>query len=139
MQERHIGEGSLLYFGESLGSAVVSELATEHPPAGLVLRSPFTDPASMGREHYPFVPAMSLRERYPVVEHVAAIDVPTVVVFGSEESMVPPARFVTSTRADTVSVISYETLAKVEEIKVGDAPKYLVGADVPENVLLGEG
>lgn len=30
----------LLYYGESLGAAVVTELATEHPPAGLVLRSP---------------------------------------------------------------------------------------------------
>ena len=37
----------LLYFGESLGAAVVTELATEHPPAGLVLRSPFVDLASV--------------------------------------------------------------------------------------------
>src|SRR5439155_19458943 len=33
----------LLYYGESLGAAVVTELATAHPPAGLVLRSPFVD------------------------------------------------------------------------------------------------
>jgi len=41
------GEGvpadRIVYYGESLGAAVVTELASEHPPGGLVLRSPFTD------------------------------------------------------------------------------------------------
>jgi hypothetical protein len=41
-------------------TAVVSELATEHPPAGLVLRSPFVDLASVGRVHYPFLPVRTL-------------------------------------------------------------------------------
>ena len=50
----------LLYYGESLGAAVVAELATEHSPAGLVLRSPFTDLASVGQIHYPFLPVRAL-------------------------------------------------------------------------------
>src|SRR5262245_30411094 len=32
----------VVYFGESLGSAVATILAAQHPPAALVLRSPFT-------------------------------------------------------------------------------------------------
>jgi pimeloyl-ACP methyl ester carboxylesterase len=32
-----------IYYGESLGAAVVTELATQYSAAGLVLRSPFTD------------------------------------------------------------------------------------------------
>ena len=56
----------LLYFGESLGAAVVTELATEHPPAGLVLRSPFVDLAVGRAVHYPFLPVRALlRDRYP--------------------------------------------------------------------------
>jgi uncharacterized protein len=81
----------LLYFGESLGSAVVTELATEHPPAGLVLRSPFVDLASVGSVHYPFLPVRALlRDRYPVAEQIAGIRVPTTVVFGGGDSIVPP-------------------------------------------------
>lgn len=81
----------LVYFGESLGAAVVTELATEHPPAGLVLRSPFEDLAAVAGVHYPFVPArLLLRDRFPVAEQVARIDVPTIVVFGGEDSIVPP-------------------------------------------------
>ena len=83
----------LIYFGESLGAAVVTELATEHPPAGLVLRSPFVDLASVGSEHYPFLPVRALlRDRYPVAEQIAGVRVPTTVVYGSRDSIVPPAQ-----------------------------------------------
>ena len=53
-------------------------LATEHPPAGLVLRSPFTDLAAVGPRALP-VPAGAalLRDRYPVAEQVARVGVPT--------------------------------------------------------------
>jgi uncharacterized protein len=83
----------LLYLGESLGAGVVTELATEHPPAGLVLRSPFVDLAAVGAEHYPFLPVRALlRDRYPVVERVATIRVPTTVVLGDADSIVPAAQ-----------------------------------------------
>jgi fermentation-respiration switch protein FrsA (DUF1100 family) len=83
----------LLYYGESLGAAVVVELATEHPPGGLALRSPFTDLASVGRIHYPFLPVRTLLcDRYRLVEHLARVKVPTTVVYGSRDSIVPPAQ-----------------------------------------------
>jgi hypothetical protein len=50
----------ILYYGESLGAAVVVELATEHPPAGLVLRSPFVDLAAVGQIHFSFLPVRML-------------------------------------------------------------------------------
>ncbi|OMQ16190.1 alpha/beta hydrolase [Modestobacter sp. VKM Ac-2676] len=81
----------LVYFGESLGAAVVTELSTEHPPAGLVLRSPFQDLAAVASVHYPVVPArLLLRDRFPVAEQITRVDVPTIVVYGSADSIVPP-------------------------------------------------
>jgi hypothetical protein len=81
----------LLYLGESLGAAVVTELATEHPPAGLVLRSPFVDLPSVAAVHYPFLPVRALlRDRFPVAELVARVRVPTAVVLGTRDSIVPP-------------------------------------------------
>jgi fermentation-respiration switch protein FrsA (DUF1100 family) len=80
----------LLYYGESLGAAVVTRLATEHPPAGLVLRSPFVDLASVGRVHYPFLPVQALvRDRYPVADSLTRVAVPTTVVYGTADSIVP--------------------------------------------------
>jgi fermentation-respiration switch protein FrsA (DUF1100 family) len=90
-EEAGIAPARLLYYGESLGAAVVTELATEHPPAGLVLRSPFADLASVGRVHYPFLPVRALlRDRFPVIDQIESVNVPTTVVYGSSDSIVPP-------------------------------------------------
>jgi uncharacterized protein len=91
IDEADVAPACLLYYGESLGSAVVTELASEHPPAGLVLRSPFVDLASVGRFHYPFLPVRTmLRDRYPLADHLARVRVPTTVIYGSRDSIVPP-------------------------------------------------
>ncbi|MPZ26126.1 MAG: alpha/beta fold hydrolase [Micromonosporaceae bacterium] len=81
----------IIYFGESLGAAVVTELATDLPPAGLVLRSPFTDLAAVGAVHYPFLPVRAmLWDRYRVAERMPRLRVPTAVVYGDADSVVPP-------------------------------------------------
>ena len=93
LRETQVPPERLVYFGESLGAAVVTELATQHPPAGLVLRSPFVDLASVGAVHYPFLPVrLLLRDRYPVAEQLAGIRVPTTVVYGGGDSIVPPGQ-----------------------------------------------
>lgn len=79
----------IVYFGGSLGAAVAIELAIEHPPAALVLRSPFTSLADVARTHYPVVPSLLLRDRWPSLERMRELDVPTLVVAGSEDRIVP--------------------------------------------------
>lgn len=79
-----------IYFGESLGSAVVSALQARRPPAAMVLRSPFTDLADVGRHHYPWLPVRALiRDRFPVVDHLVTSDVPVTVIYGQRDSVVP--------------------------------------------------
>lgn len=81
-----------LYFGESLGAGVVAALQARHPPAGVVLRSPFTELADVGAHHYPWLPVrVLLRDRFPVVEHLATSDVPVTVIYGDRDSVVPSA------------------------------------------------
>jgi pimeloyl-ACP methyl ester carboxylesterase len=79
-----------LYFGESLGSGVVAALQARYPPAGIVLRSPFTDLADVAAHHYPWLPVRTLlRDRFPVLEHLATSDVPVMVIYGERDSVVP--------------------------------------------------
>jgi uncharacterized protein len=90
LEERGFTAARTVYLGESLGSGVVAALAARHPPAGLVLRSPFTELADVGAHHYPWLPVrLLLRDTFPVVEHVRASDVPLVVIYGAADSVVP--------------------------------------------------
>ena len=83
--------GRTVYFGESLGCAVAARLAAERPPAAVVLRSPFTELADVGRHHYPGLPVRALlRDRYPVTRHLAAVTAPVTVVYGDADTVVPP-------------------------------------------------
>jgi fermentation-respiration switch protein FrsA (DUF1100 family) len=83
-------EHDLVYFGESLGSAVAIGLAVEHPPAALVLRSPFTSMVDVGRRHYPWFPVGSLlKDRYPSLERLGAVPAPVLVIAGDADSIVP--------------------------------------------------
>jgi fermentation-respiration switch protein FrsA (DUF1100 family) len=81
----------LVYFGESLGGGVATALALEQPPAALVLRSPFTSLADVGRLHYPFLPVDALlRDRYPVAEQVRRYRGPVLILAGAGDTIVPP-------------------------------------------------
>jgi len=80
-----------LYLGESLGTGVVAALAERRAPAGVVLRSPFTDLADVGSHHYPWLPVRRLlTDRFEVVERIARSEVPLTVVYGDRDSVVPP-------------------------------------------------
>ncbi|HUF07153.1 MAG TPA: alpha/beta hydrolase [Candidatus Binatia bacterium] len=81
----------IAYFGESLGAGVAGGLATERPPAALVLRSPPPSIAEMGRHHYPYLLIVDalLLDRYPLREQVGAMRVPLLVLVTERDEIVP--------------------------------------------------
>lgn len=80
----------LVYLGESVGSGVAAGLAREHPPAALVLRSPFPELAEVARVHYPFLPVRTLlRDRFEVLDDLADYAGPLLVVAGGQDTIVP--------------------------------------------------
>jgi fermentation-respiration switch protein FrsA (DUF1100 family) len=80
----------LVYFGESLGTAVAVDLATEHPPAALILRSPFTSMADVGQYHYWWLPVgVLIRDSYDTLERIGRVTSPLLVIAGERDSIVP--------------------------------------------------
>jgi fermentation-respiration switch protein FrsA (DUF1100 family) len=81
----------IAYFGESLGAAVAGGLATERPPAALILRSPPSSLADVGRHHYPFLPIVDalLMDRYPLAEQLRDVRVPLLVLATDRDEIVP--------------------------------------------------
>ena len=89
--EQAIPSSALIYFGESLGAAVVTDLALSYPPAAMVLRSPFTDLAAAAGEAFPALPVRHmLWDQWPVANDLSRIKVPTTVVYGTADTVIPP-------------------------------------------------
>ncbi len=118
IEHRGVTPDELIYYGESLGAAVVTSLAAELPSGGLVLRSPFVDLPSVAAEHYPLLPVRTLlRDRFPVSETIARVRQPTVVIYGSADSIVPPEQ----SRAVAAAAATPATLVEVPGADHNDA------------------
>lgn len=80
----------IVHLGESIGTGVAAGLAADRQPAAVVLRSPFPELADVGASAYPFLPVRTLlRERLPVTEPLAPLDLPVLVVAGEADRIVP--------------------------------------------------
>ncbi len=76
--------------GHSLGSAVAAETALRHPPAGLILESPFTSVADMAKRAIPFLPVgLFLTTRYETRQKIAKVSCPVLVIHGDEDEVIP--------------------------------------------------
>jgi len=92
LERPEVDPDRLVYYGESLGSAVALELAVAHPPAALVLRSPFTSLVEVGRLHYPLLPVgLLLSDRYPSIDRIPGLACPLLVIAGERDTIVPPS------------------------------------------------
>jgi hypothetical protein len=78
-----------VFYGESLGGAVVIEAATRFPPAALVAESTLTSARAMARRHYPFVPPALVRVGYDSLSRVRRLACPTLFLHGPADTIVP--------------------------------------------------
>lgn len=92
--EQGIAEGRIVLYGESIGSGPATYLASKHGDArGLILDAPFTSLTDIARRQMFFVPVgLLLRDRYPNIDRIDAIDMPLLVMHG-ERDMIVPTRY----------------------------------------------
>lgn len=87
--ERGIERDRVVLLGQSLGSGVATELAKRGFGARLVLISPFTSAAEMGRRIFPLFPAAFVRFRFDSLAKAPAISIPVLIIHGTEDEVVP--------------------------------------------------
>ncbi len=88
--ERGIAPGDIVVAGRSLGAAIAAWLAARNPPRALVLESAFTSLADLAVERYRWFPVRWLmRYRYSVVEQIALLRCPLLIIHSREDELVP--------------------------------------------------
>ncbi|NIM19681.1 MAG: alpha/beta fold hydrolase [Candidatus Latescibacteria bacterium] len=90
VEEEEIDPARIVYFGRSLGSALVVELATHHLPLALIAESCFTSIPDLGRKVYPWLPVRLLsRIHYDSTMRVAGLTCPKLFIHSREDEIVP--------------------------------------------------
>ncbi len=83
--------GRLIGYGQSLGAAVVGELALRRRLAGLILEAAFPSVKAVARRHYGGVPVEALlRARYDLAGRLPRVQAPVLVLHGDRDSIIPP-------------------------------------------------
>lgn len=89
-EQRRIPSCRIVLFGESLGGAVASWLATRQKPAALVIASGFTSVPDLAQHFYPFMPVRWLaRLRYDTRENLRAVAAPVLIAHSPEDEIIP--------------------------------------------------
>ena len=79
--------------GESIGTGVAAHLAERVPPAGLVLRSPYTSLGAVARHTMGGLPiGWAIRDRFDTLGRMPAISAPVTVLIGGADETIPPAQ-----------------------------------------------
>jgi uncharacterized protein len=90
VEDRGVPPERVIFFGRSLGGAVATWLATEHPPRGLIVESTFRSVPELAAELYWFLPVRRLaRIEYPVERLVEEVQAPVLVVHSREDEIIP--------------------------------------------------
>jgi fermentation-respiration switch protein FrsA (DUF1100 family) len=89
----HAAGHPLALYGESLGSGVAVQMATERAVGAVVLEAPYTSIPDVAERRYPLVPVQLLaRDRFDSKSKIAAIGAPLLVIHGELDTLVPPAQ-----------------------------------------------
>ncbi len=82
----------IVLYGESLGSGVAVQMATELPDArALVLQAPYTSLPGVAKTRYFFVPVdLLMKDKFESIKKIGDIKMPLLVMRGKKDSVIPP-------------------------------------------------
>jgi hypothetical protein len=79
-----------ILIGESLGSGIASQMATEHKFKGVFLITPYTTIADRAQEMYWYLPVKYLtKDNFNNIDNISRINAPVLIVHGDDDDIIP--------------------------------------------------
>ncbi len=100
-------DGPPVLYGESLGSAVAVQMATERPARAVILEAPMSSAVDVARQRFPIYPvALLIKDHFDSAAKIGAVTAPLFVVHGERDTIVSVSlgrRLVEAAPAGTVA------------------------------------
>lgn len=92
LQKEGFSPDRIVVYGESLGTGVAAQVASEHEVAALVLEAPYTSITAMAARQFPFLPvSLLLKDRFDSRSRITRVRAPILIMLGERDQIVPPA------------------------------------------------
>jgi hypothetical protein len=90
VDEKQIAENRIVLYGESLGTGVATQMATEFHVGLMVLQAPYQSVAGRAQEIYPFIPVrLLIKDRFESILRINASRAPLLLFHGEEDRVIP--------------------------------------------------
>ncbi len=83
-------EKAFVFYGESMGTGVATQMATEYDASALILESPYTSVPDVGADRYPLVPVhWLLVDKFDSLSKISSVHMPLLLLHGEQDDVVP--------------------------------------------------
>lgn len=90
LHKQGVPDKAMVFYGESMGTGVATQMASEYNAAALILESPYTSVPDVGADRYPLVPVhMLLRDQYNSLSKIKDVHMPLLLLHGELDQVVP--------------------------------------------------
>jgi len=89
ISEKKRAPESIVIYGESIGGAVGTDLATKRPVAGLITEETFTSVPAMARIYYPIIPPWFIQSRFDALSKIRKVPYPKLIFHSVNDEIVP--------------------------------------------------
>jgi uncharacterized protein len=85
-----LGAQKIYLFGRSLGSAVAVQVAATHPPAGVILVTPYDSVTKVAKRYYPYLPvSLMLKHPFDSEARAPSIAAPLLCLVAERDEVIP--------------------------------------------------
>ncbi|MBI5664896.1 MAG: alpha/beta hydrolase [Nitrospirae bacterium] len=89
VNEKKVPPQKIIGYGESLGGAVIIDLAGKHKLGGIILEGSFTSIQDMAKKYFPFVPSFIYKTSFNAMEKIGRVKSPTLHFHSTTDEIVP--------------------------------------------------
>jgi uncharacterized protein len=90
LRKQGLPDKAFVFYGESLGTGIATQMATEYEASALILESPYTSVPDVGEDRYPMVPVHWLiHDKYDSLDKIKDVHMPLLLLHGELDDVVP--------------------------------------------------